>query len=129
MTLAKKFLLVLLAQCWIATPLHPAHAADANFQPAIVYDMGGRFDKSFNESGWRGADRFKSETGIAYREFEITNEGQRELTFVNMARRGATIIAAIGFTQRSAVASAAKQFPNVKFTIIDVALDLPDRKS
>jgi basic membrane protein A len=67
--------------------LAPAQAADAPFQPAIVYDMGGKFDKSFNESGWRGAERFRSETGIPYREFEITNEGQRELTFVNLARR------------------------------------------
>jgi basic membrane protein A len=129
MNLAKKFFLALLAQCWIAMSPHAAQAADADFRPAIVYDMGGRFDKSFNESGWRGAERFKAETGIAYREFEITNEGQRELTFINMARRGATVIAAIGFTQRSAVASAARQFPNVKFTIIDVALDMPNVQS
>jgi basic membrane protein A len=125
---AKLFLAVLLAYCLAGFVLQ-AQAADAKFQPAIVYDMGGRFDKSFNESGWRGAERFKSEAGIPYREFEITNEGQRELTFVNMARRGATIIVAIGFTQRSAVASAAKQFPNVKFTIIDVALDMPNVQS
>jgi basic membrane protein A len=126
--MAKLSLLVLVAQC-IAGVLSQAARAEAGFQPAIVYDMGGRFDKSFNESGWRGAERFKSETGIAYREFEITNEGQRELTFVNMARRGATIIVAIGFTQRSAVASAARQFPKVKFTIIDVALDMPNVQS
>jgi basic membrane protein A len=129
MTLAKMFLAALLAQCSLAVPLTAVHAADAPFSPAIVYDMGGKFDKSFNESGWRGAERFKSETGIPFREFEITNEGQRELTFVNLARRGATIIVAIGFTQRSAVANAAAKFPNVKFTIIDVALDMPNVQS
>jgi basic membrane protein A len=125
MTVAKTILAVALVQFAALS----AHAADAPFSPAIVYDMGGKFDKSFNESGWRGAERFKSETGIPYREFEITNEGQRELTFVNLARRGATIIVAIGFTQRSAVASAAAKYPNVKFTIIDVVLDMPNVQS
>jgi basic membrane protein A and related proteins len=125
---AKLFLAVLLAQCLAGSVLQ-AQAADTAFQPAIVYDMGGRFDKSFNESGWRGAERFKSETGIPYREFEITNEGQRGQAFATMARRGVSVIAAIGFTQRSAVETVAKQFPDTKFTLIDAVVDLPNVQS
>ncbi|WP_434624167.1 hypothetical protein [Azospirillum sp. B2RO_4] len=53
----------------------PALADD--FSPAVVFDQGGKFDKSFNEAAYNGAERFKK-TGIPYREFEITNEGQRE---------------------------------------------------
>ena len=45
-----------------------------SFQPAIVFDMGGKFDKSFNEAAYNGAERFKKETGIAYREFEVTRK-------------------------------------------------------
>ena len=30
-----------------------------SFQPAIVFDMGGKFDKSFNEAAYAGAERFK----------------------------------------------------------------------
>src|ERR1700682_269297 len=85
------------------------------FVPGVVYDVGGKFDKSFNEAAYVGAERFKQESGIAYREFEVTNEGQREQAMANMARRGVAIIAAIGFTQRSPVETVAKQFPNVKF--------------
>ena len=48
----------------------------ADIKPAIVFDMGGKFDKSFNEGVASGAERFKKETGIAYAEFEITNETQ-----------------------------------------------------
>src|SRR6185503_20940318 len=66
-------------------------AAAQEFAPAIVFDMGGKFDKSFNEAAFNGAERFKKETGIAYREFEVTSEAQREQALRNMARRGSQI--------------------------------------
>lgn len=105
-----------------------AVAADA-FQPAIVFDFGGKFDRSFNQSASEGAERFKKDTGVAYREFEITNAAQREQSMAQLARRGATIIVAIGFTQASAVEKVAKQFPQVKFTLVDAVVDLPNVQS
>src|SRR5579864_1446158 len=104
-------------------------AAQQAFTPGVVFDVGGKFDKSFNEAAYTGAERFKKETGIAYREFEITNEGQREQAFANMARRGVTIIVGVGFTQKSAVETVAKQYPDIKFTIIDAVVDLPNVQS
>lgn len=106
-----------------------ARAAAADFQPAVVYDMGGKFDRSFNQSAYEGAERFKQETGVAYREFEITNAAQREQAIAQLARRGATVIVAVGFTQASAVEKVAKDFPNVKFTLIDEVVDLPNVQS
>ena len=97
--------------------------------PAIVYDFGGKFDRSFNQSASEGAERFKKETGATIREFEITNAAQREQAMQQLARRGATVIVAIGFTQASAVEKVAKQFPNVKFTLIDGTVDLPNVQS
>jgi basic membrane protein A len=41
-----------------------AYAADV--KPAIIYDTGGKFDKSFNEAAYHGAEKFKEETGIPY---------------------------------------------------------------
>ena len=55
-----------------------AVSTTAASEPAVVYDMGGKFDKSFNEAAYNGAERFKKETGISYREFEITSPAQRE---------------------------------------------------
>ena len=60
----------------------------AELEPAVVFDMGGKFDKSFNEGVYNGVEKFKKETGIAYREFEVTNETQREQALTRMARRG-----------------------------------------
>jgi basic membrane protein A and related proteins len=100
-----------------------------DFSPAIVYDFGGKFDRSFNQSAAEGAARFAKESGVAVREFEITNAAQREQAMQQMARRGASIIVAIGFTQASAVEKVARQFPDVKFTIVDAVVDLPNVQS
>src|SRR5215468_4368 len=105
-----------------------AHADDA-FLPAIVYDVGGNADKSINEAAYRGAKRFESETGIAVREFEITNETQRAQAFANMARRGASVIVGVGFTQRAAIETVARQYPGKKFTLIDATSELPNVQS
>jgi basic membrane protein A len=97
--------------------------------PAIVFDMGGKFDKSFNEGAYNGAERFKKETGIAYREFEVTAEAQREQALRNMARRGSQIVVGIGFSQASGMEKVAKEFPAVKFAIVDAVVDLPNVQS
>ena len=99
------------------------------FSPAIVFDMGGKFDKSFNEAAYNGAEKFKAESGIEYREFEVTNPSQREQAMRNMARRGATVIIAMGFAQAAAVETVAKEFPDIKFTLIDMVVDLPNVQS
>jgi basic membrane protein A len=99
------------------------------FVPAMVFDMGGKFDKSFNEAAYNGAERFKQETGIAYREFEVTSAAQREQALRTMARRGAHVVVGIGFAQASGVEKVAKEFPNVKFAIIDAVVNLPNVQS
>ncbi len=112
-----------------ALVLLAAGARAADFMPAIVYDMGGKFDRSFNQSASDGAEKFKQDTGIAVREFEITNAAQREQFMTQLARRGSSVIVAIGFDQASAVESVAKKFPNVKFAIVDGTVDLPNVQS
>jgi basic membrane protein A len=99
------------------------------FLPAIVYDVGGKADKSFNEAAYRGAQRFTQETGIAVREFEISNETQRAQAFANMVRRGATIVVGVGFTQRVPLETVARDNPERKFTLIDATSELPNVQS
>jgi basic membrane protein A len=106
--------------------LRLSHAAEAAFLPAVTYDIGGKYDKSFNEAAWRGAERFKAETGIAYREFEITSPVQREQVLRALCRRGVSVIVAIGFNQSEAVTTVCREFPQVKFTIADAVADGPN---
>ena len=104
-------------------------ATGQEFSPAVVFDMGGKFDKSFNEAAYNGAERFKKESGIAYRDFEVTSEAQREQALRNMARRGSQIVVGIGFAQASGMEKVAKEFPGTKFAIIDAVVDLPNVQS
>jgi len=105
-------------------------AANAqDFQAAVVFDMGGKFDKSFNQAAYDGAEKFKKDTGLSYREFEVTSPTQREQAIRNMARRGSTIIVGIGFAQAAAIEAVAKEFPDRKFAIIDMVVDLPNVRS
>jgi basic membrane protein A len=106
-----------------------APAQSEDFTPAVVYDMGGKFDKSFNEGVYNGMERFREETGIDYREFEVTNPSQREQALRNMARRGADIVIAVGFAQASALERVAPDFPDTKFTIIDGVVEASNVQS
>ena len=104
-----------------------AMAQAADIKPAVIYDMGGKFDKSFNEGVWNGVKKFQDETGIEVMEFEVTNETQREQAMRRMAERGATVILGVGFAQADAIATVAAEYPETQFSIIDVSwLDAPN---
>ena len=99
----------------------------ADFKPAVIYDMGGKFDKSFNEGVWNGVQKFTAESGVEVMEFEVTNETQREQAMRRMAERGATVILGVGFAQADAISKVAAEYPDRQFSIIDVGwLDAPN---
>ena len=115
------------ASALIAIMAASAFAADD--KPAIVFDIGGKFDKSFNESMFNGSEKFKAESGIAYGEFEIANEAQREQAIRNFAEKGNSPIIAAGFAQAEALGKVAKEYPDLKFAIVDMVVDLPNVQS
>ncbi|GGB57625.1 BMP family ABC transporter substrate-binding protein [Roseibium aquae] len=106
-----------------------ASALAADIQPAVLYDLGGKFDKSFNEAAHSGAQRFLEDTGIEYRDFELQNDSQREQALRNFARRGMNPIVAIGFSQANAVEKVAAEYPDTQFAIVDMVVDLPNVRS
>ncbi|EEF22034.1 CD4+ T-cell-stimulating antigen precursor, putative, partial [Ricinus communis] len=97
--------------------------------PAVIFDMGGKFDKSFNEAAYRGVEQWKKDTGGKYLEFEISNETQRVQAIRRMAERGASPIISVGFAQASALNQVAKDFPKTKFVIIDEKVNQPNVQS
>jgi basic membrane protein A len=102
----KKSLLTLLA---VAAMSATALAADV--KPALVYGTGGKFDKSFNEAAFNGAEKFKKETGVAYRDFEPTGDTQGEQAIRNFASRGFNPVVAVSFAWTSAIEKVAAEFP------------------
>lgn len=108
-----QFSLTIAALCVAAT----ASAADPKL--GIVYDAGGKFDKSFNQSAFEGASRFKKDTGIGFLEVQASSDTQAEQMLRALARKNLDLIASIGFAQTQAVQKVAKEFPKVHFVLID----------
>ncbi len=97
--------------------------------PGLVIDLGGKFDKSFNESAYNGAQRWVEETGGEYSETELANEAQREQTMRRMAERGANPVVVLGFANASTLEVVAPDYPDTDFVIIDMVVDQPNVKS
>ena len=123
----KRLIISGLAAVGMTAAVTAANAAD--FSPAIVFDMGGKFDKSFNQAAFSGAERFMKSSGVKYRQFEVTSPAQREQAIRNMAKRGATIVVGVGFAQAAGIEKVAKEYPDKHFAIIDMVVDLPNVRS
>jgi len=104
-------------------------ASFAEFKPVIIYDLGGKFDKSFNEAAYSGAERFRLETGITYRDFEPTNEAQLEQALKRFARKKHDLVIAVGIAYTTPLEKVAPEFPGIKFTVIDAGVEMPNVQS
>ena len=105
----------------------PAIAAD--IKPALLYDLGGKFDKSFNEAAFNGAEKFKAETGIEYVEFAVSNASQREQALRRFAEDGRNPIVMTGFSWAESLDKVATDFPDLQFAIVDMVVDKPNVRS
>ncbi len=110
-----------------AMAMAESHGGAAN--PAVIFDLGGKFDKSFNEMSYTGAERFTADTGITYREFELQSDAQREQALRRFAQAGNNPVVVAGFSNATAMATVAPDFPDTDFVIIDMVVDLPNVRS
>ena len=121
MTLMKQFL--------GATALLALGAGSALADPALIYDLGGKFDKSFNEAAYGGAKKWAEETGGSYKELEMQSEAQREQALRRLAESGANPIVMTGFAFGDVLNTVAPDYPDTKFAIIDMVVDQPNVRS
>lgn len=97
--------------------------------PALIYDLGGKFDKSFNEAAYGGAKTWAEETGGSYKELEMQSEAQREQALRRLAESGANPIVMTGFAFGDVLNTVAPDYPETKFAIIDMVVDQPNVRS
>ena len=88
-------------------------------EPALIYDLGGKFDKSFNEAAFNGAERYAQETGESYRDIEIQSEAQREQALRRFAEAGFNPVITTGFAIADTLGTVAMDFPDTKFVNVD----------
>ena len=104
-------------------------AGAALADPAIMFDLGGKFDKSFNEAAYRGATRWAEETGGKFAEVELQSDAQREQALRRFAEAGSNPIVMAGFAFGNALGEVAGDYPDTSFVIIDMVVDAPNVRS
>lgn len=104
-------------------------ASLAHADPALMFDLGGKFDKSFNEAAFNGAERWKAETGGTYRDIEITAEAQRVQFARRLAEAGANPVVVMGFSNAPTLEEVAPDYPDTSFVLIDAVVDQPNVRS
>lgn len=104
-------------------------AGSALADPAVIYDLGGKFDKSFNQQGYEGAMQWAKDTGKKFHDFELQNEAQRPQVLLRMASAGYNPIVLASFEWVDALTKIAPQFPKTHFVLIDAVVDAPNVES
>jgi len=94
---------------------------------AVVFATGGLGDKSFNDNGYAGIERAKSELGITYDYVEPQEVSEFETHHREFAKATEyDLIVGIGFDQVDAIGKVAAEFPDQKFLLIDSVVDAPN---
>ena len=105
--------------------VHPSGAAVPSTGDAvdvgIVFDMGGRGDKSFNDGAYLGADRAEKQLGARVRFIEPGEGSDREAGLRLLAAEGMDLVIGVGFIFTDDLTQLAKEYPNTSFAGVDYA--------
>ncbi|WP_306006639.1 BMP family lipoprotein [Aquicoccus porphyridii] len=119
--------MTLMTKCLGAAAMLSLSAGAALTEPALIFDLGGKFDKSFNEAAYNGAKRWVEDTGGSFREIELQSEAQREQALRRFAEAGFNPVITMGFAMADPLSNVAPDYPDTKFTAVDVTwLDAPN---
>ncbi|WP_017581572.1 BMP family lipoprotein [Nocardiopsis valliformis] len=98
----------------------------SELQVGLAYDVGGRGDRSFNDSAYRGLEQAAEELGVQTQDFEPADgeaESAKEERLATMAEEGYDLVIAVGFAYDAAVQSVAPDYPEVDFAIVDSEIE------
>lgn len=101
------------------TACAPAAPAAKKMKIGLVTDTGGVNDKSFNQSAWDGVQKAAAEFGYEANFIESKQQTDYEKNIDQFATEGYDVIVTVGFLMGDSTAAKAKQYPNIKFAIID----------
>jgi basic membrane protein A len=99
----------------------PPSGPNAHVRIGLVFDVGGRGDKSFNDAAYEGISRAAKELGVTTEVLEPTGAEDREAAMRLFAARGFDLVIGVGFIFTTDVNVVATAFPNTKFACIDYA--------
>ncbi|MCX5746040.1 MAG: BMP family ABC transporter substrate-binding protein [Proteobacteria bacterium] len=109
---------LLIAIGWIVVP-PPTTKPGSGLRVGLVFDIGGKNDKSFNEAAYRGLERARTELGVDVTYIEPSEGADRESALRTLAARGLDLVIGVGFIFGPDLEHLAAKFPAVKFAGID----------
>ena len=95
----------------------------------IVFDIGGKNDRSFNAAAWEGVKRAQADMNICLYDVEPGNPTSIEPAMRAFAERNFDLVIGVGFAQSPIMQKVATDYPNIKFAIIDGVIMEADGKT
>ena len=95
----------------------------------IVFDIGGKNDRSFNAAAWEGVKRAEKDLPICLYDVEPGNPTSIEPAMRAFAEKGFDLIIGVGFAQGPILKRVATDYPNIKFAIVDGVIMEDDGKT
>ncbi len=92
---------------------------DGRLRIGMVFDIGGKGDKSFNDSAYRGMLNAANDFGADYTEFEPGQDADRETGLRKLAQAGYDVIIGVGFLFSDSIKNVAEDYPDVHLACID----------
>ncbi|PSK96529.1 nucleoside-binding protein [Murinocardiopsis flavida] len=103
---------------------------DSELRVGLAYDIGGRGDKSFNDSAYRGLERVKKELGVTDAKDLEPSEGESDADKVErlklMAEEGYGVVIGVGYAYAEPMKEVAKDYPDVNFAVVDSEIEGAD---
>jgi len=100
-------------------PASEAANPAGSLKVGLVFDVGGRGDKSFNDAAYAGLTRAQQELGVSFTTLETGEGSDREAQMRQLAAGGSQLVFGVGFLFSDDIYGLAQEFPNVKFACID----------
>lgn len=131
MTLSRMARIILLTLACLAAVAFPGcrqreAASDGRLKVGIVFDIGGKDDRSFNAAAWEGVKRAAKDFPIELRDVEPGDPTSIEPAMRAFAERDYDLIIGVGFAQADIMRGVAADYPDTSFAIVDGVIDLPN---
>jgi basic membrane protein A len=103
--------------------------SNGKIKVGIVFDIGGKNDRSFNAAAWEGVKRAQKDLDIVLRDVEPGNPTSIEPAMRAFAEENFDLIIGVGFAQGPIMQKVANDYPNIKFAIVDGVIFEADGKT
>jgi len=115
-------IILTLLLCFSGCGREKQETSETRLQVGLVFDVGGKGDKSFNDAAYRGLTQAARDYPVEFVEFEPGEDADRESGLRKLARGGYDLVIGVGFLFTDAITKVARDFPEVHFAAVDYDL-------